>query len=206
VEGMEIKASVNAQGMDIPLTITNLKDGRSAVVVNFQGMIFYQNMFDGEAVWGTNQMTMAAEKGESEDTENTKRAVGEFPGELFTYKEMGYTLELDGEETKEGVECYKLKMTKTPQLIDGEEVDNITYTYIDKESFVPILEEEEIMSGQMKGQISQTLFSDYQEVEGIYMPFSMTQQVEGMGGSEIVIESVKINPEVKDELFTFPEK
>jgi len=206
VEGTEMTAKVNAQGMEIPLTITNLKDGRSAVVVNFQGMIFYQNMFDGDVFWGTNQMTMKAEKGETEATENVKRLVGEFPGELFTYKEMNYTLELDGEATKEGVECYKLKMKKNSQIVEGEEVDNIVYIYMDKESFVPIMQEEEIMSGQMKGQVSQTLLSDYQEVDGLYFPHSIKQQVEGMGGSEIIIESIKLNPEVEDDLFSFPEK
>ena len=150
-------------------------------------------------------MTMEAEKSESEDTENLKRTVGEFPGDLLTYDELGYTCEMDGEDTKEGVECYKLKMTKKNQIIDGEEVEQVIYYFMDKESFIPIMQEQEIHAGPMKGNVSQTVFSDYQEVDGLYFPFSLTQQVEGMGGQEIVIESVVINPEVEDELFNFPE-
>lgn len=205
VVGVEMKAKISMQGMEIPLTMTSLKDGRTATVASFQGMTFYQGMFDGEVLWGTNQMTMAAEKSESEDTENLKRNVGEFPGDLLTYKELGYTFEMDGEDTKEGVECYKMKMTKKNQIVEGEEVEQVIYYYMDKESFIPIMQEQEIHSGPMKGNISQTVFSDYQEVDGLYFPFSLTQQVEGMGGQEIVIESVVINPEVEDELFAFPE-
>lgn len=205
VTGVEMKAKISMQGMEIPLTMTSLKDGRTATVASFQGMTFYQGMFDGEVLWGTNQMTMAAEKSESEDTENLKRNVGEFPGDLLTYDELGYTFEMDGEDTKEGVECYKMKMTKKNQIVEGEEVEQVVYYYMDKESFVPIMQEQEIHSGPMKGNISQTVFSDYQEVDGLYFPFSLTQQIEGMGGQEIVIESVVINPEVEDELFSFPE-
>ena len=205
VTGVEMTAKISMQGMEIPLTMTSLKDGRTATVASFQGMTFYQGMFDGEVLWGTNQMTMAAEKSESEDTENLKRNVGEFPGDLLTYDELGYTFEMDGEDTKEGVECYKMKMTKKNQIVEGEEVEQIVYYYMDKESFVPIMQEQEIHSGPMKGNISQTVFSDYQEVDGLYFPFSLTQQVEGMGGQEIVIESVVINPEVEDDLFAFPE-
>ena len=205
VVGVEMEAKISMQGMEIPLTMTQLKDGRTATVASFQGMTFYQGMFDGEVLWGTNQMTMEAEKSESEDTENLKRNVGEFPGDLLTYDELGYTCEMDGEDTKEGVECYKLKMTKKNQIIDGEEVEQVIYYFMDKESFIPIMQEQEIHAGPMKGNVSQTVFSDYQEVDGLYFPFSLTQQVEGMGGQEIVIESVVINPEVKDELFNFPE-
>ena len=39
----------------------------------------------------------------------------------------------ENEETKEGVECYKLKMTKKTQLVDGEEIENVVYYYIDKD-------------------------------------------------------------------------
>jgi len=204
VENIQMTAAVAMGGMEIPLVITYTKDGKSASVANFQGMTFYQNMFDGEVLWSTNQMTMAPEKGLTEDVKNMKRSKGEFPGTLFTYEAMGYTVVLDGEETKEGVECYKLKMTKSTQMVDGEEKENIVYYYMDKENFVPIMEEQEIFSGPMKGKISQTLHSDYQEVGDLYFAFSMTQQVEGMGGQEIVIESIELNIEIEDSLFTFP--
>lgn len=207
VEGMQMNAKVAVQGMNLPVEMINLKDGRMAIQFEFQGKKLTQQAFDGENMWSTNFMTMKAEKSESEDLENYKRSMKEFPGALFNYKDLGYTLELmnEGEkEVVEGVECYKLKLTKNPQLVDGEEVDNVEYYFLDAESMVPIVVEAEIKGGPMAGQISQTVFSDYQEVDDVYVAFSMTQKLKDGDGQEIQMESIVLNPEVDDSYFAFP--
>ena len=56
----------------------------------------------------------------------------------------------------------------------------------------------------MKGQISQTLYSDYQEVEGIYFAFSMTQKIKDGMGQTIVLEKIELNKKFQDELFKYP--
>ncbi len=204
LEGFTMKAAVNMQGMEIPLEVIILKDGRTATIVTYQGMTFSQDVYDGEVLWGVNPMTMKAEKSESEKLENYKRGIGEFPNDLFLYKKSGFTLTLEGEDTKEGVECYKLKLIKNTQLVDGKETENIMYYYMDKESFVPIVVEQPIVSGPMAGQTSTTIMSDYQEVDGLYFAFSIMQEVDGMGGSEIVVTEVELNPTVDESVFTFP--
>ncbi|MCH2223670.1 MAG: outer membrane lipoprotein-sorting protein [Crocinitomicaceae bacterium] len=199
-------AKVNAQGMEIPITVINQKDGKTMTKFSLQGQEMVQGSFDGESMWSTNFMTQKAEKSSSEDTENYKRSIGEFPDALLTYDSLGYQLELEGEETKEGVECYKLKMTKKKQLVEGEEKDNIVYYYFDKENFVPIMTEEQILSGEMTGKKSQMLYSDYQEIsDGMYYPFSLTSQVEGIGGQTIEITEIEINVEIDQTMFNFPE-
>ena len=47
--------------------------------------------------------------------------------------------------------------------------------------------------------------SDYQEVEGLYMPFSMTQGVKDQPGQPITITSIELNPTVDESEFEFPE-
>ena len=69
---------------------------------------------------------------------------------------------------------------------------------------MPIVVEAEIPSGQMKGQISQTVFSDYQEVQGIFFPFSMTQKLKDGEGQTIVFESIEMNKTYEDSIFKFP--
>lgn len=206
LEGYSMKAGVDAQGMTLPLDMINLKDGRMVIKINLQGKEFIPEAFDGDTKWGVSFMTMKAEKAESEETENFKRTVGEFPSPLLRYKELGYTVELDGEDTKDGVECYKVKVTKKPQLVEGEEKENIAYYYFDKENFIPIMEEQEMLSGQMKGMVAQTLLSDYQEVDGLFFPFSITYQTEGGGGQTITVESMTLNPIVEDSVFKYPEE
>ena len=205
LENYTWNAKASAQGMDIPFTMIAQKDGKTLTKISFQGQEFIQGAYDGECMWGVNFMTQKAEKMESEEVENHQRTIGEFPDPLLTYKEMGYTVELAGTATQEGVECYKVKMTKKKQLIEGEEKDNIVYYYFDQDNFVPIMQEEPILTGEMAGKTAQTMFSDYQEIgDGMYYPFAVTSQIEGMGGQTLQIESVEINTEIDQSIFNFP--
>lgn len=205
IEGYKMNASISVQGMDLPIEGYTMKDGRMIIKFELQGKEMVQEAYDGNTKWGVNFMTMKAEKSESEETENYRKTIGEFPDLFLNYEKLGYEVELDGEDTKDGVECYKLKVTKDPQMVDGEEKDDIVYYFMDKENMVPIMTETEIMGGQMAGQVVQTLFSDFQEVDGVYFPFSITYQTE-MGGQTIVVESMELDPEVEDAMFAFPEE
>jgi hypothetical protein len=205
ITGVQMNASVNAPIGEIPLTIYNDKDGSSFVKMTLQGNEIMQIAFDGETAWGMNMMSMQAEKQEAETVENLKRAIKEFPNPLFNYKENGFTAELLENETIEGTDCFKVKLTKDPMLVEGEEIENISYYYFDSENFVPILIEAEIKQGQAKGMISQTFLSDYQEVEGIYFPFSMIQGAKGYPGQAITIKSININPEIDKTILAYPE-
>ena len=200
LEGVKISGSVNAQGMDIPVDIYQLKDGKQLVKINLQGQDMTQVAFDGETMWTTNFMTMQPEKSDSETTENMKKQMGDFPSPFFNYKDKGFTVEMLGKETKEGTETFKLKLTQKPLMVDGIEQPNVSFHYFDTENFVPIASESEIPSGPMKGQMSTNTMSDYQEVDGLYFPFDM-----GMMGQNLVIKEITLNPEVDMALFKFPE-
>jgi outer membrane lipoprotein-sorting protein len=200
LNGTKMEMIVNYQGMEIPVELVQLKGGKMYLKINFQGQEITQMAFDGTTAWSTNFMTMKAEKMESEMVENIKLEAGDYPDPLIDYKAKGYTAEYLGKETKEGTECYKVKVTKKPQTIDGQKVDNVVFYYFDTENNVPILTESEIKSGPMKGQMSVSTMSDYQEVEGMYFPFSMNQ-----GGQPMKIKKVTFNPTVDPSAFTFKE-
>lgn len=204
LEGIQINASASAQGMEIPITIIQLKDGKQLMMLTLQGQEIVQMAFDGETAWATNFMNMQAEKSDSETTENLKRQVGDFPDAFLNYKDKGYAVEKMENETYEGTECFKLKLTKTPQLVEGVEVENVTIFYFDTENFVPIATETEMKSGQFKGMVAFSSFSDYQEVDGLYFPFSLTQGMKGQPGQTINVESIVLNPEIEDAIFAFP--
>jgi len=166
--GMKMTAKVNQGGMEIPLEIYQLADGRQMTVINFQGKELKQGVFDGESLWSTNFMTMKAEKSDAEQTANFKLNANDFPDSFMDYKEKGYTVELMGKETIDGAETFKIKLVKEPITVDGNKEDDISYYFFDTENFVPIAVQSEIKSGPAKGQISETTMSDYQEVDGIY--------------------------------------
>jgi hypothetical protein len=204
ISSVQMKASVDYGGMSIPIDMISLRDGRSVMKITFQGQEMVQMAFDGKTAWGTSFMTMKPEKNDAEETENIKRSMGDFISPLINYKANGYSIELLPNETMEGVECFKIKLTKSPLMIDGKEVPNVEFYYIDKENFVPIVVEAEIPSGEMKGNISQTVYSDYQEVDGVYFPFSMMQRLKDGEGQVIEFEKVVLNQKFEDKIFLFP--
>lgn len=205
VTGILLTANVDGGGMKIPLEIVKMSDGRGYLKINIQGQEIFQNAFDGVTSWSTNFMTQKAEKSTADDTENTKRSSREFPDALVSYKKLGYKLSLEGEDKIDGTACWKLKLEKKTMLVEGEEVPNIEYYYIDKDSNVPIMMESEINSGDMKGKIQQTKFSDYQEVSGLIYPFSISQGIKDGPSQPITFEKVVINPTVDAKIFAFPE-
>ena len=206
MKGMKMTAKVSQQGMEIPLEIYQMADGRQMTVINFQGKEIKQGVFDGQTLWGHNFMTMKAEKSDKEATDNFKLNINDFPDSFADYKDKGYTVELMGKETIEGTEAFKIKLVKEPLTIDGKQEDDITYYFFDVDNFVPIATQSEIKSGPAKGQMSETTMSDYQEVDGLYFPFSMTQGLKGQPGQPITITKIELNPEVDDAAFKFPEE
>ena len=200
LQGVKMIASVNAQGMDIPVEMYQTSDGKQLVKINFQGQEITQVAFDGENMWSTNFMTMQAEKSDAETTENMKKSVKDFPSPFLNYKEKGFTIELMGKETMEGTETFKIKLTQEPVMVDGKEEPNVSYYYFETENFVPIAVEGEIRQGPQKGQMSKSTMSDYQEVDGLFFPFSMSQ-----GPQPINIKEIMLNPEIDMKMFAFPE-
>ena len=206
IEGVKMSAKVNQGGMEIPIEIVQLKSGKMMTTINFQGQSIKQGVFDGEVLWSTNFMTQKAEKSDEESTNMVKNEMNQFPDPFLNYKEKGFTAELVGTENVDGSETFKIKLTTTPNIIEGKEVPSISYYFFDNENFVPIQVHEEITVGPGKGMISEIKLSDYQEAGNVYMPFSMTQGVKGQPGSPITMDSIEINPTVDDNEFAFPEE
>lgn len=206
VKGIKITAKVNQQGMEIPLEIYQMADGKQMTVINFQGKQIKQGVFDGETLWSHNFMTMKAEKSPAEATENMKLEMNDFPDSFIDYKEKGYKVELLGKETIDGAETFKIKLTKEPVTIEGKKEESVSFYFFDTENFVPIAVQTEIKSGPAKGMVSEIKMSDYDEVDGLYFPFSMTQGVKGKPGAPMTISKIELNPEVEASEFSFPEE
>ena len=205
ITGTKMKASVNQQGIEIPLEIIQLKDGRQATVINFQGQVIKQQVYDGESLWGHNFLTQKAEKSDAETTENFKLNLNDFPSAFIDYKDKGYTAELLGKETIEGTECFKIKFVQEPITVDGKKEESIAFNYFDTENFILIAVESTIPFGPQKGTVQLITFGDYQEVDGLYFPFSLSQGIKGGASQPVNMTSVELNPVVDDKVFAFPE-
>lgn len=205
LKGMKLSAKVNQGGMEIPLDIYQMKDGKQCTKINFQGKVIMQGVYDGTTLWSHNFMNMKAEKSDAEATENYKKNIGDFPDPFLNYKSRGWKAEFVGKESVDGADAYKIKLTKNPIKVDGVETENVSYYFFDVESHVPVMQESEIKEGPAKGQIQQIKMSDYQEVDGLMFPFSISQGVKGQGGQPIVISAIQLNPTIDNSEFKYPE-
>lgn len=206
LEGIRFNGKGIQQGQEFPGYLILLKDGRQIQAYELQGKTMKDDVFDGITLWSTNFMNMKAEKASLEETKNFKLDANDFPDPFIDHKEKGYTIELLGQEIVDGVETHKIKLVKEPHTVDGQMVDDILYYYFDTESNVPIATESEIKSGPGKGQMYRTTMSDYQEVDGLYFAFTTTEYVGQQKIITISLDTVELNPDVDDSLFSFPEE
>jgi outer membrane lipoprotein-sorting protein len=200
LEGAKMIGSVSAEGMEIPVEMYQMKDGKQLFKINLQGQEMTMLSFDGETRWTTNMMTMLPEKSDTETTDNMKINNQDFPSPFLNYKEKGYTVEYLGKEIKEGEETDKIKLTQKPVMVDGKEEQTVSFYYFGEDG-VPIIVETIMNMGPAKGQMSTSGYSDYQEVGGLYFPFSISQ-----GGQPVVMKEIILNPEVDAAFFAFPEE
>ncbi len=204
VKSLKSTGTVKQGGMDFPFVFLQGENGMTKNSFTFQGKEMVSPAFDGKEGWSINFMTMKAEKMESEDAENMKRAAGEFPDPFLDYKTKGYVASYEGKEKFDGTECHKIKLVKTPQLVDGKEEENVTTYFFDLENNVPIASKSIVMKGEAKGSTSEMVMSDYQEVNGLFMPFSISQRFNGQEVVSIKINSYQVNVPVDKKEFAFP--
>ena len=200
---LKMTAKVKAQGQEFPVTILQKTPNAQKLTFVLQGKEITQQAFDGKDGWSTNFMTMKAEKMEAEDSENM--AIDkDIPDPFVDYVSKGYKIALEGEETIEGTPCYKIKLTKKPMKVDGKEEENNSFFFFDKENKVPIMSRVTVKKGQGKGATVETFMSDYQEVDGVYFPYTVQVKYNGQEGQSIVITKIETNVDISDKDFAMP--
>lgn len=199
------KLQIPSQGLEFPGTMLQKYPNKQKLTFEVQGQALVQ-AFDGNEGWGTNFMNGSVEKSDAEENEISKRD-NEF-NTYLDYSSLGYTFELEGTEEIEGVECFKLKLTRPPLTVDGEEVEDVEYHFFDSENFVPIMVRSTGKRGEGKGIEFETYMSDYDEAgdSGLYMPYSIMTKVDGNAVQGVTLESIETNIDIDDSEFAFPEE
>lgn len=204
IETMRMTGKAGMGPQEFPFTQTMTIDGKMAIDIDLQGQKLTVQAFDGEQMWGTNFQSMKAEAMDAETSANYKQEAADVFDTFLNYKEKGYTIALDGSETVEGTDTFKVVVTKKDLIDEGKPVPSVSMFYFDKENFVPIMSETTATSGPQKGMTSQTLYSDYQEAGNIYYPHSLTVKINGQVGQTIKIDQIDINPDIDESIFKMP--
>ncbi len=202
VSGM---AKLITQGMELPFHRVMDQQGRQKTTLQINGMEYVAIASDGKTVWGSNSQLQPEAKGDDE-TKNTILLTDDFPFPGHNWAARGYTVQLMGTESVEGVDAYKIKITKRPQWVNGKEVENVVFLYIDTKRKLPVLTESIVASGPNQGQLMQAYNTDYRAVNGLMYPFVITMKYDGETFQVLTAKSVKWNSEIDEQVYSMPKK
>jgi outer membrane lipoprotein-sorting protein len=200
LQSMNASGNLTTQGFDLPFTSHAKRPNKMRMLIQVQGMEIIQ-AYDGVDAWALNPMMGGKDpvKMPVEDSKDFRDQ--KFESEYIDYKKKGHALTLLGTEEIEGVKCFKLELIKNKHN-DEEDVTEIHY--FDSENYVPIMVLAYARSGQMKGAEIKSYLSDYQEVNGLMMPFSLEIKYNGQTVQKLSYQKVTFNETIDDSIFAFP--
>jgi hypothetical protein len=204
LQGFKINAKFDQGGVEFPLEIAHLKDGRKYTRLNFQGTEIMQGVFDGTTLWSTDFQTQQPQKSDAETTANVALDTNDFPDALFNYQQKEYLVQLVEKLNFEGQPAFKIKLTREPITLDGNTIQDVIFYYIHQQTFLPIAREFELKQGPIKESTMVIRLDDFREVNGLMFPFSMSQGVKDVPPQPIKVESIVLNPKIGSDQFRFP--
>ena len=182
---MTMKASI--QGQELTMIAMNKAPNKAMMTVKMGDNPVMKRVYDGQNV----SMVQMGNKMPIDD--KSKQDIA-FESAIFgelEYDQYGIEPKLTGIEKVDGKDAYTIEYT----LPSGSKVVD----YYDTDSFLKIRSVRYITTPQ--GPIPQsTDYSNYQEVEGIKFPFTITQPM-GPGKLQAEVQSIEINKGIDDAVF-----
>ena len=150
------------------------------------------NAFDGTTAWSINPFTgsgqpVAITGPQADDI----KMQSDFDSPLMDYKAKGYELELVGLETVGARKVYHLKLTSKEHRVQ--------HLYLDAETNLEI----KIVGDSQTGPVESEL-SNYREIQGLKLPFTMKTVSAGSVVSQTTVDAVELNPKIDDAMFKMP--
>jgi hypothetical protein len=191
---VQIGKAPTPQG-EFPITIYSKAPNKTKIEIAVQGKTMVLQSFDGKDAWNSQNMNMEAVKMNEEQAKELKDGA-DFEPKFMDYATKGHTIALEGKETLDGTECFKVKLTKK----DG----TLEYYFFDTENYAMIVMRTYINAGPAKGTEIDTYLSDYKEVNSLMMPFSIEQKVKGQTAFKIILDTIKVDENIDDKVFAMP--
>lgn len=201
VQSLKTEMKMKAQMFEFPTTAWLKKDGSMRSETEIQGLKIIQayNAADSSG-WSINPMG-GDNKPHKMNDEQRKEAAEEngsrMESPLMDYKSKGHIAELLGKEDLEGDEVFKVMLTKKS--------GNITYYYIDAQSYLIWKEESKVKFKDREYQ-SETYYSNYTTQDGITAARTIENYSEGKVVMQMNFEKMEYNGKMEDSLFKMPEE
>lgn len=195
ISSVKMTGTLTAQGMDLPMTIyTKRPNLLRSDITTPAGPV--TQAFDGTIAWMTPPGGTEAKEITGPPADAARNS-SDFDGPLMDYASKGHKLELVGKEKSGAAEMYHLKLTKK----DG----TVEHYYIDVSTGLEAKRTAEMGMGELKQALDSEL-SDYKAVDGIMVPHTMKQSVNGKTVVQMKIAKIELNAPVDDAMFRMPKK
>ena len=194
VNSMKINATVTTQGMKLPVTIYSKRPNMMREETEIQGQKMIR-AFDGSTAWTVNPMTGGSPQTLTGSAANMAMDSADLEGPLVDYQQKGHTIELVGNETLDGKRVHHLKITR--------KTGTIQHLYIDAESGFERKTVIALEQGEKKVDL-EILLGEFKPVEGLMMPSTTRQLMNGNEVAHVTVDKVELNPAIEDSLFKMP--
>jgi outer membrane lipoprotein-sorting protein len=199
VSSVRMTGQISLQGKQLPLTIYAKRPNLNRQEITIQDSKLVQ-AFDGTTAWVVNPLTGSdAPHALPPAAAEMMRNSADFDGALIDYKAKGHTIELVGREKLGDTDVYHLKVT----MRGGPHVQHY---YLDAKTGIELKTSAEIDPGTGQPQKLETEMSGFEQVEGITVPRTVRQIVDGKPMVEMTIEKVEFNVPMDDALFRMPKQ
>jgi len=198
LQSMKMTGTMSTGQVEIPITMLMKRPNLVRMEFEVQGLTGVR-AFDGQNGWALMPFLGTPDPTPITGSELAELAdQSDIDGGLVDYKAKGNQVEFEGKEKADGVDAYKLKLTRKNGDVETLYLDAVTYLQIREEG-------KHTIHGTQKD--FETKISDYRDVEGLKFPFSIVSGVKGATASErqiLTINKVELNVPTADALFKMP--
>lgn len=181
-DDLKMEMSMSVQGMSMQVASYQKKPNKMYQETIMNGDVVSMQVFDGEQ--GKMKSPQGEQKLEGESLAQLKEGATMFPE--LTYGD-DTELELEGVETVDGKDAYKMIVTKPS--------GTSTTFYYGVDDGLKYKEVTQSPQGS-----TSTIYSDYEKVDGILFPMQMEQSM-GPQSFDIEVESIEVNAGISDDRF-----
>jgi len=190
------KGKIMQAQFEIPFTSYHKRPMKFRSEAEFQGMKI-SSAYDGNIGWYANPMMGSSDpQPMTEEQIDQLKTQADYDGMFYNYKEKGYTVELIEKKSVDDIETYVLKLTRP----NG---DIIKY-YIDAENYVLLKSESKIKMQGIETE-TETIYSNYKQVNDILIAFSMETKMNGQTAMQMVFDEITYGVDIPDSMFEMPE-
>ena len=200
IKTLKSEGKYNYGGIEFPFTAIAKAPNKYKFIVPLNGK-HYTQVFNGKTGW-----KIDAFKNETKPqylTGKPARALAneadvEIESSLINYAKKGFNIHLEGKETIEGKECFKVNLFKKEGEIESYFIDSQGYSLVMKRALSK--------NDELEKTILDAYFSDYREVNGVKIPFVVSYKFKDQNILKITTEKVEVNVKVDDYIFKFSDK